>query len=173
MMKKLLIFVLLIPSLFALGCGYHFSGGGEHIDRAIQDVFVDNFDNRTTEANIENYIRNSFIDQMRRGARFKIVSSKKLSDAVLTGSINRIATSHVSYAATDVAKEDRVTITMKLTFEEIKTGKVIWASENFTGKEEYTVSSSTSATETERKAAIRKLSDDMAEKAYRSIMSGF
>jgi len=173
MMKKLLIFVLLIPSLLALGCGYHFSGGGEHIDRAIKDVFVDNFDNLTTEANIENYIRNSFIDQMRRGTRFKIVSSRKLSDAVLTGSIDRIDTSHVSYTATDVAKEDCVTITMKLTFEEIKTGKVIWASENFTGKEEYTVSSATSTTETNRKAAIKKLSDDMAEKAYRSIMSGF
>ena len=173
MMKKVLIFVLLIPSLLALGCGYHFSPGGEHIDRAIQDVFVDNFDNLTTEANIENYVRNSFIDQMRRGSRFKVVASKKQCDAVLYGSINRIDTSHVSYSSTDVAQEDHVTITMTINFEEVKTGKVIWASENFTGKEEYTVSSSTSTTETSRKAAIRNLSDDMAEKAYRSIMSGF
>ena len=173
MTKKLLIFVFLIPSLLVLGCGYHFSPGGEHINRAIQDVYVDNFDNFTTEANIENYIRNSFIDQMRRGSRFKVVSSRKLSDAVLTGSVNRIDTSHVSYTSSDVAKEDRVTITMKLNFEEIKTGKVIWASENYTGNDVYAVSSNTTTTDRNRKAAIRNLSDDMAEKAYRSIMSGF
>lgn len=172
-MKKLLIFVFLIPSLLVFGCGYHFSPGGEHIDRAIQDVFVDNFDNFTTEANIENYIRNSFIDQMRRGSRFKVVSSRNLSDAVLTGSVNRIDTSHVSYTSSDVAKEDRVTITMQLNFEEIKTGKVIWASENYTGNDVYAVSSNTTTTDRNRKAAIRNLSDDMAEKAYRSIMSGF
>jgi len=175
MMKKiLLIVVLLIPSLYLIGCGYHFSPGGEHIDRAIQDVFVDNFDNRTTEANIENYVRNSFISQMSRGSRFEVVAGKKECDAFLSGSINRIDTSHVSYSSTDVAQENRVTITMSLTFDEVKTGKVIWASENFTGNDVYTVDSlDTSKTERYRKAAIRNLSDDMAEKAYRSIMSGF
>jgi hypothetical protein len=62
---------------------------------------------------------------------------------------------------------------MEINFEEIKTGKVIWASENFTGNEEYTVSSNTATTERNKRTAIRNLSDDMAEKAYRSIMSGF
>lgn len=173
MKKILLIVVLLVPSLLLTDCGYRFSPGGEHISKAIRDVFVDNFDNRTTEANIENYVRNSFIDQMRRGSRFNVVASKKECDALLSGSIQRIATSHVSYTSSDVAKEDRVYLTMQLTFESVKTGKVIWASENFTGKKVYTVSTDTSTTERNRKAAIRELSDDMAEKAYRSIMSGF
>jgi outer membrane lipopolysaccharide assembly protein LptE/RlpB len=136
-------------------------------------VFVGNFENLTAEANVENYVRNSFIDQVRRGNRFKVVASKALSDAVLAGSIKRVDTSHVSYTESDVAKEDRVTMIMEINFEEIKTGKVIWASENFTGNEEYTVSSNTATTERNKRTAIRNLSDDMAEKAYRSIMSGF
>ncbi|MBN2568402.1 MAG: hypothetical protein JXB42_03110 [Deltaproteobacteria bacterium] len=173
MKKILLFFVLMIPLLLFIGCGYHFSPGGEHIDRAIRDVFVDNFENSTTEANIENYVRNSFIDQISRGSRFKIAAGKQLCDAVLSGIVTRIYTSHVSYASTDVAKEDRVTMIMKISFEEIKTGNVIWASESFTGQEVYTVSSNTTTTERNKKAAIRKLSDEMAEKAYRSIMSGF
>jgi len=173
MKKIMLIVIVVVPTLLLAGCGYHFSPGGEHIDRAIQDVFVDNFDNRTTEANVENYFRNSFIDQMRRGSRFDVVASRKGCDAVLSGSIQRIDTSHVSYSSSDVAQEDRIVVTMELAFESVRTGTVIWASENFTGKKVYTVSTNTSTTERNRKAAIRELSDDMAEKAYRSIMSGF
>ena len=173
MKKILLIVVLLVPSLLLASCGYRFSPGGEHIDKALQDVFVENFDNRTTEANVENYFRNSFIDQMRRGSRFDVVASRKECDALLSGSIQRIDTSHVSYSSVDVSQEDRVRVTMTLTFQSVKTGTVIWASENFTGKKVYTVSTNTSTTERNRKAAIRELADDMAEKAYRSIMSGF
>jgi outer membrane lipopolysaccharide assembly protein LptE/RlpB len=171
---KYYLTVIVLFFFLVAGCGYHFSSAGEHIDKGIQTVFVDNFSNRTSEARIENYFRNQFIDEFRKGNRFKIVDRKELSNAIFRGSINSLSTSHLSYSKTDLTKEDRVTVTMEVFFEERKSKKVIWHSKNLSGSEEYKVAEgSPTTTDTYRRNAIKKLANDMAEKAYRYIMSGF
>jgi len=165
--------VIVLFFFLAAGCGYHFSSQGEHIDKGIQTVFVDNFSNKTSEARIENYFRNQFIDEFRKGSRFKIVDRKESSDAILRGNINRLTTSHLSYGKADLTKEDRVAVTMEVFFEERKSKKIIWNNKNLSGSEEYKVDSNPTTTDINRRNAIKKLANDMAEKAYRYIMSGF
>ena len=166
--------VIVLFSFLASGCGYHFSPAGEHIDKSIQTVFVDNFSNKTSEANIENYFRNSFIDQFTRGSRFKLVSSKDLADAVLKGSINSLVTPHLAYSETKFAKENRVVVMMEVVFEKKENKEIIWANKHLLEDEDYMVDeSSPNTTETNRKEALRKLAEDIAEKTYRYIMSGF
>jgi len=172
---KYCLTVIVLFFFLAAGCGYHFSSGaGEHIDKSIQTVFVDNFSNKTSEAHIENYFRNQFIDEFRKGSRFKIVDRKELSNAIFRGNINRLATSHLSYGKTELTKEDRVSVTMEVFFEERKSKKVIWHNKNLSGSEEYKVDEGNpTTTDAHRRNAIKKLANDIAEKAYRHIMSGF
>ena len=166
--------VVVIFSFLAAGCGYNFSPGGENIDQRLKTVFVDNFSNNTSEANIENYFRNSFIDQFRKGSRFKLANSKNLADAVLKGSINRLFTPHLAYSATELAKENRVTVTMEIVLEERETKKIIWANKNISEYGDYLVDENNpSTTETNRTTALKKLAEDTAKKIYRYIMSGF
>lgn len=173
-LKTNFLTVIVVFSFLAAGCGYHFSPAGEHIAKRLQTVFIDNFSNNTSEANIENYFRNSFIDQFRKGSRFKLVNSKNLADTVLRGSINRLVTPHLSYSKTDFAKENRVTVTMEIVFEERATKKIIWANKNLSENEDYLVDENNpNATETNRTAALKKLAEDTAKKAYRYMMSGF
>ncbi|MDO9527822.1 MAG: LptE family protein [Syntrophales bacterium] len=169
-------FLTVIVAFFflAAGCGYHFSPAGDHIDKRLETVFVDNFSNNTSEANVENYFRNSFIDQFRKGSRFKLVNSKNLADTVLKGSINSLVTPHLAYSASKLAKENRVTVTMEVVFEERETKKIIWANKNLSENEDYLVDESNpNTTETNRTTALKKLAEDTAEKTYRYIMSGF
>ncbi len=171
--KKWPIIIALLFPVLCFGCGYHFSAGGEHIDQGIQTVFVENFFNRTGEANLENYVRNAFINEFRKGSRFDLANSKETADAFLNGSVNRSTVSHLSYRITDVAKEDRVNVTIEVALKETKNNEIIWINRNFTGEEAFIVDADPSRTETNRKKALRKLAIDMAEKAYRSMMSGF
>ena len=171
--KKWPIIIALLIPVICLGCGYHFSPGGENIDQSLQTVFVENFSNRTSEANLENYLRNAFINEFRKGSRFDLANSKETADAFLTGSVNMSSVSHLSYSKTDVAREDRVNMTIEVALKETKNNEIIWINRNFTGKEAFIVDTDPSRTETNRKKAIKKLAIDMAEKAYRSIMSGF
>jgi len=95
------------------------------------------------------------------------------ADVSLTGRIASITTGHLAYSSADVAKEDRVYMTLGLEFKRISNGEIIWMDGGLTGSEAYAVSSSTTTTATNKEEALKKLSIDMADKAYRNMMSGF
>ncbi|MBW2559959.1 MAG: LptE family protein [Deltaproteobacteria bacterium] len=159
--------------LFCMGCGYHFSPGGENIDAAIQKVYIGTFSNNTGEAHVENYIRNAFFSRFRRGSRFEAVASKGEADATLTGRILGITTAHLSYSSSDLTKEDDVTMTLEVAFKRTDNGKVIWMNLGLSGKEAFVVAANTTTTARNKETALKKLSIDMTNKAYRNIMSGF
>lgn len=165
--------VAVFLSVFLIaGCGYRFSPGGEYIDKKIRTVFIDNFTNKTSEANVENTIRNSFIDQFIIGGRFALVDGRDKGDAVFKGSINSIVTSPLSYQKTGLASGERLTVAMELVFEEQDTHKLIWNNKNFTAIQDYTFTD-LNTRNTNRANALIKLSNDAAEKAYRLMMAGF
>lgn len=167
---------LLLVSLLVItaGCGYRFSPGGEWIDSGIRTIFVDNLVNSTSEPYVGIYLRNGFEDQFRKSPRFRLAASREASDAILKGTISALSTSYVAYDRYDKATESRAVMVLNLTFEERKTGKKLWSVANFTGNESYRVDQANpSSTSTNRQTALQKLSGDMAEKAYRNLMSGF
>jgi hypothetical protein len=164
---------LFLLAFVICGCGYHFSPGGEHIDKGIQRVFVEKFVNQTSEANLENYVQSAFINEVRMGSRFELAGSREKTDAILSGKILRSDVSHLSYSNVDVATENRVTVTMEIAFKARGSGEIIWNNNAVTGNESFMVSTDPNRTETNRKNALIKLVGDMAERAYRSIMSGF
>ena len=167
-----MVAAFLVPFLLSSGCGYRFSPGGEYIDKNIRTVFVDTFANRTSEALIENTFRSAFIDQFVIGGRFTLVDSRGKADAIFKGTIVSLITSPVSYQRSNVAAEERVTVTMELTFEDQENKKPIWTNNSFSGYQDYACPD-LSAKETNRRNALTKLSTDTADKAYRSMMSGF
>jgi outer membrane lipopolysaccharide assembly protein LptE/RlpB len=172
MRNRLSIIISLVLTLLASGCGYRFAPAGEHIGREIRTVYIENFSNHTSEAHIENYIRAAFIDQFIMGGRFTLVYEKETSDAVLSGKVTGLSTSHVSYEQNDMAREDSVFMSADLKFKS-REGSILWAKKSLSGREAYSVDQDYNITSKNRKETLRKLSRDMAEKAYRDIMSGF
>jgi len=165
--------VAIFLSVFLVaGCGYRFSPGGEFIDKKIKTVFVDNFANKTSEANFEITVRNSFIDQFIIGGRFALADRRETADAVFKGSVNSIVTSPISYQKTGLASGERLSVRMEFIFEEQDTHKLIWSNKNFTAIQDYTFTDLNSRN-TNRGNALIKLSNDTAEKAYRLMMSDF
>jgi len=135
---------------------------------------VEIFANKTSEANFENYIRSSFVDQFVRSSRFKLADAKETADAVLRGSIDGIYSSPLSYRATNLAAEERLTVSMHVVFEDRLSGKAIWTGENAQGIGDYMVDAANpTVTQTNRRNALTKLASDAAEKTYRLMMSGF
>ncbi|MBN2178583.1 MAG: LptE family protein [Deltaproteobacteria bacterium] len=165
----LLTLLLILP---VSGCGYRFAPAGETMDRKIKAVYIDTFRNHTSEAQVENYVRNAFINQFIRGNRFKSADEKETSDAVLSGKITGLSTSHVSYEKNDTAREDTISLSFDVEFRDSE-GTILWAKKSLSGREAYRIDDNPTITGKNRKEALRKLSRDMAEKTYRDIMSGF
>jgi len=167
---------LLLVSLILItaGCGYRFSPGGEWIDKSLQTVFVDNIANTTNEPFIEIYLRNGLEDQFRKSSRFRLTNSKDTADLIMQGTILSLNVPPVAYNQYDRATEGRAVMTINLFFEERAAGKRIWAVSNFSGNETYRIDqANTGATSASKSTALQKLSNDMAEKAYRNLMAGF
>lgn len=173
--KSLLIKIAFICFLFAclIGCGYSFNPRGESIDNRIQKVYVEAFVNKTAQAEIENYFRTAFINQFIQNSRFRIVSSAEGADAIVRGRILNLNTSPLSYAKSGLAAEERVAVSLDLTFEDTANSKTIWSSKNMTNSIDYSLNEDINLLSSARKQALRKLANDMAEKAFNLMMSGF
>ena len=173
MNTSLVRFIILTTMFLVLAaCGYHFSPGGEYIDPDVRKVFIEPFANRTSQANLEDTIRLAITDWFVRGRRFQIVDNEAQADAIFRGTVKSLTTAPLSSRTTNLAAEERMTLTLELSFEDRRTKKVIWKDANFPGTQDYPVAS-LSDTETARKNALTKLSRDTAERAYRMMMSGF
>jgi outer membrane lipopolysaccharide assembly protein LptE/RlpB len=170
--RHISIILALILILPVSGCGYRFAPAGERMGREIKTVYIDTFRNHTSEALVENYLRNAFINQFIRGNRFTSAYGKETSDAVLSGKIRGLSTSHVSYEQNDTAREDTVSLSFDVEFRDSE-GTILWAKKSLSGREAYRIDDNPIITERNRKEALIKLSRDMAEKTYRDIMSGF
>lgn len=172
MKQHVTIILVLILILLSSGCGYRFAPAGESMDAKIKAVYIDTFRNHTSEAQIENYVRNAFINEFIRGNRFSSAYEKEASDAVLTGKIRGLSTSHVSYERNDTARENTVSLSLDVEFMD-SDGIILWAKKSLSGREAYRIDDNPTITERNRKEALIKLSRDLAEKIYRDIMSGF
>ena len=62
---------------------------------------------------------------------------------------------------------------MDVVFENQSNGKVIWSSKDITDSVDYTLSEDINLLPTTRNQALTKLANDMAEKAFNLMMSGF
>ncbi|HOO00338.1 MAG TPA: LptE family protein [Syntrophales bacterium] len=151
------------------GCGYRFSGGGDDIPAGIVRVYVEPPRNQTGEAGLENTFRAAFTDWFIKGGRFKVTSSPEEADAVWRGTIKSLVSSHLSFRQANVAQEERLTVTIEVTFRDRSTGRVLWEDKNFTGSQDYNLSGGEAA----KKEALSTLAADTAERAYRMMMSGF
>jgi hypothetical protein len=178
MKKKIgqsVIRAVLICCLFTIiiACGYGFAPQGEYIDKRIQKIYVGQFDNKTAQAEVENYVRSAFIDQFILTRRFKIVESVEMADAIIKGSILNLITAPLSYRSSTIAAEERATMTLELTFREKESGKEIWKSQGIAGTVDYTVDNNVNLLPATRKAAFIKLANDTAEKTFNQMMSNF
>lgn len=172
-MKRWSLLCLMLVLFLPAGCGYRFSPGGGTIDPGIHRVYIDIFENKTTEPYVENYFRNAFADKFRRVDRFTLAESRGSADASLRGSVNLITMSSLSYTKSDFATEDRITITASIVFQD-RNNEIIWRNDSLSGYQDYVINPNNAAdTEANRRAALQKLSSDMAERAFRYIMSGF
>ena len=171
LLTKLSIIYFLSVILFA--CGYSFAPRGESIDQRIQKIYVDSFENGTSQAGIENYVRTAFINQLIQSSRFKVASSAESADAIIRGKILNLHTSTVAHLKNDLAAEERATMIIKVVFEDSVNGKTIWSQKEMTDSVDYTLNQDINLLANVRKQALMKLSNDMAEKAFNLMMSGF
>ncbi len=165
-MRKLFVLSTAFFILFASGCGYRFSGGGE-LPFGITKVFVPMFHNRTSNLGVERIVTNDFIYEFTRSGKVDVVE-KEAADGTFLGTIVGLSTETVARSGSQAPLERRVRMYVDLRLTD-RQGNEVWAVRRISDDETYEVLSEKFATERLELAAIKRLSKRMAEMVYNRV----
>jgi len=168
---KIIVFILFLLILVS-GCGYRFVGTGD-FPEGTESIFIPIFENRTSESRLENQVTNDLIYEFTKNRKDILVGSIGDADAVLYGIIHSISIETISRDNPSISSERSVklSVDMKLVAPE---GRVIWRVKGITANEAYNVvPDHKHRTVQNRREAISKLSQRLAEKIYTRMTDNF
>lgn len=106
------------------GCGiYSFSGST--LPPHIKTVAVPLFEDKTTEFGIDQKFTDGLIDAIIEDNTLKIADPRS-ADALVRGEILRVEDRAGQYNSNETASDYRVTISIKVAFEDVKKRKILW-----------------------------------------------
>ncbi len=119
MKKRIIIYVLLFFLVAVTGCGiYSFSGTSIAPD--VTSITVYNIENRAMRINpsLSNNLSEALREKYRRLTKLRIVNDG--GDLIVEGEISSYETASIAVTAQEVAAQNRLSITVKISFTNIK-----------------------------------------------------
>lgn len=167
------ICLVVITLLTLSACGYRFPGGGL-LPGGVEEVAVGVFYNRSGEVGVEGIISNDIIDILNEFGRTGKGANlgSETAQATLSGTVLSVTTNSISRESVHTVAERRVTVAISLELVD-SDGAVIWQVSQLSENEEYEVEADKAATEMNKREAISKLSERLAEKAYYKMTDDF
>ena len=149
--------------------GMPISGHVLHVsnDREVGGIWTYELRQMGLEVTLTNALVNEFI-QHRKG----MVVNAAQAQSLLSGTIVSMETNVVSRNSDRIISQREVVITLSLTLKN-KSGDIIWRDSNLRAKQSYSVSDDALATEANRRGAIERVVQRLAEDAYNGVVHGF
>lgn len=130
--------------MFISGCGYTL---GTLVPPHISTVYVETFDNKTYQKNIEIEITQKIKERYNWDGNLKAVNSKEEADAILEGEVVDYVRQAARYSQVDDKNVDeyKLVVVVNLKFIDAAKNEAIWTEENFTGEAYYVISGITAS----------------------------
>ena len=140
--RRLLFHVVMLGLLLPLtGCGYSLAGRGSFLPEYIKVIGVPTFVNDTpvydVERRLTERVRSEFIGR----GKYKVLPEGTGVDALLSGEITSITLTPAAFTDQRQASRYVLTVTARIEFKDVKTGKVLWSNGAMQFREEYDISS--------------------------------
>lgn len=155
-MRYLIAAILLLQA----GCGYHTRVEDRCAWLVGRDVMISQFDNRTTEPFLEDYVANAVVDVFSASHDINVVSNG--AEMEMTGEVSSYQTSALSYDRNDEISEYRLSVQIKARLVRAADGKHLWRAELERSVEYFASSDRTRQQDSERLAA-REAAERLAE----------
>jgi outer membrane lipopolysaccharide assembly protein LptE/RlpB len=127
------------------GCGYSLAGRGSFLPTYIQTIGVPPFLNLTTVIDAERILTERVQREFIGRGKFKVVPNRTGVDALVTGSITSISFTPAGLTTQQQASRYALTVTANIEFKDLKTNKVLWANPSMQFRDEFEVSTASSA----------------------------
>jgi len=171
--KKSYLIKGLLCVILASGCGYTFKEQASKIPSEITSLAVPILGNRTHELGLENIMTAAIITEFNRRQKLD-VQDVRTANAILEGTIRSIHYEPLSFGQDERAHERRVTLNMDLKLVDRSSRKALWQVEGLSYLNAYkVVQGDPAATEFNKRKALARIAENLAEKIHDYIFTEF
>lgn len=163
--------LLLLLSLSA--CGYAVPGKeGGWVGGEARIVYVELFDNQTSQPYLENYLTEALVLELSRSRLIELTEDPARADVRLAGSVTQFTSEALSYGATDRITDYRATMQVSARLVSREEEKVLWQ-QRMQRTGDYLAAVSKGLQLDEENLTARQISSRIAEDLYASLLNNF
>jgi hypothetical protein len=169
---------VVIAAVGSASCGYALAGRGSFLPDYIQTLGIPMFGNTTPYQTVEQIFTLKVREEFQSSRRYTVVPSDENVDGIVRGEISAISLQPVALNNQQLASRTRVTVTVKVQFEDVKAGKVLWENPALSYSDEYDLANPSSGQDVSAfiandKVAFDRLSTDFARSVVSAILEAF
>jgi hypothetical protein len=163
----------------ASSCGYALAGRGSFLPDYIRVLGIPMFGNATPFQTVEQVFTQKVRLEFQSSRRYTVVPSDEGVDGIVRGEIMSISVQPVSLTDAQLASRYRVTVIVKIGFEDVKAKKILWENPSLSFSDEYDVASpgttraDVSAFIGNERVAMDRMSTDFAKSVVSAILEAF
>ena len=178
-MKRREFLGVLAASVTASSCGYALAGRGSFLPDYIRVLGIPMFGNATPFQLVEQVFTQKVRQEFQSSRRYTVVPTDEGADGIVRGEITSISVTPVSLTDAQLASRLRVTVIVKIAFEDVKAQKVLWENPALSFSDEYelanrgTAGADVSAFIGNERLAMERLSEDFARSVVSAILEAF
>ena len=159
-------------------CGYALAGRGSFLPAYIKTLGIPMFGNATPYQSVEQLFTQKVRLEFQSSRRYTVVPSDEGVDGVVRGEIQSISLNPVSLNDSQLASRVRVTVIVKIKFEDVKSQKTLWENQALSFSDEYELANSTAGADVSafvgnNQVAMDRVSTDFAKSIVSAILEAF
>ena len=161
-------------------CGYSLAGRGSFLPADLRSVGIPIIQNRTpfvqVEQTITEKVRQEFIGRRRS---ITILPQETGADAVLSAEITSMSVQPVGFTDQQLASRYLITLTMRGTFTDTRSGEVLWSNDALTFRSEYELNTRGSTAfggsefVDQEKSSLERIGTDVARSVVTAVLEAF
>src|SRR5215203_3852859 len=169
---------MIAGSVGAASCGYALAGRGSFLPVYIKTLGIPMFGNATPFQSVEQLFTQKVRLEFQSSRRYTVVPSDEGVDGVVRGEIQSISLTPASLNDAQLASRYRVTVIVKVRFDDVKAQKTLWENGALSFSDEYELTSSTTGTDVaafvgNERVAMDRMSTDFARSVVSAILEAF
>jgi hypothetical protein len=172
--------LLVLMTLVAVqsGCGYSLAGRGSFLPEYIRTIGVPQFTNGTAVFDVDRRVSERVRGELAGRGKYRIETKETGVDAVLSGEVSSILVTPVSFNQQQQATRYVITLSAKVEFKDLKTGKVLWSNPAMAFREEFEPTTGTTITDAnayfgQDVNALDRIATEFARAVVSALMEAF
>ncbi|MEW6518777.1 MAG: LPS assembly lipoprotein LptE [Thermodesulfobacteriota bacterium] len=176
--RRAILPALLLALAMALSaCGYSNpyvqSEDAEGFTPGAIPIFVDMWENKTSELGFQSEIKQSLVSWLKKSPHFSMARTPEQADYILSGVIESIHLPGLSYGKFDRAIELRAEVIFSVELKKRETGQIILKRKEATWHESFRTGGDAAALEMNKRKALQEVADNIAENIYVNLFNRF